>query len=119
MSQVKKSTRAWGSPGRYIQGPGELMNLPDYSSKFGKRVLIIIDQFFFDDLTAKLTARYAGEDAEIKTIIFNSEVTERQIEETTSAAKDFAPQIVVGIGGGKTLDTAKAVADNFKTGVII
>jgi len=119
MSQVKKSTRAWGSPGRYIQGPGELMNLPLYSAKFGKRVFIIIDQFFYEDLTAKLTERYAGEDAQIKTIIFNSEVTEKQIEETTEAAREFAPQIIVGIGGGKTLDTAKAVADNYKTGVII
>jgi glycerol dehydrogenase len=119
VSYVKKSTRAWGSPGRYIQGPGELMNLPQYTRLFGRKVYAIIDQFFYESLSAKLQARYQEDGAEIKTVIFNSEVTERQIEETTAAARSFAPEIIVGIGGGKTLDTAKAVADNFHTGVII
>ena len=45
-NNLQTTTMAWGSPGRYIQGPGELMNLPKYTSKYGENVFAIIDQFF-------------------------------------------------------------------------
>ncbi|MHC1770659.1 MAG: glycerol dehydrogenase [Flexilinea sp.] len=111
--------RAWGSPGRYIQGLNVLDQLETYTSVYGNRVAAVIDQFFFTGLTKKLTEDFAKTDSVITTIIFNSEVTEKQIEETTGSLRPFAPNVIVGIGGGKTLDTAKAVADNFKVPVVI
>jgi glycerol dehydrogenase len=41
-----RRSRGWGSPGRYIQGPGELGNLAKYTSVYGQRVLAVVDQFF-------------------------------------------------------------------------
>ncbi len=49
------------------------------------RVAAVIDQFFFTGLTKKLTEDFAKTDSVITTIIFNSEVTEKQIEETTES----------------------------------
>lgn len=112
-------TRGWGSPSRYFQGPNELSNLQKYSLKFGTRVYAIIDQFFFETLTKRLTEDFAGSESTIQTEMFNSEVTEKHINEFAAKARDYNPQIVVGIGGGKTMDTAKAVADIFKAAMII
>lgn len=42
---VNTTTRAWGSPGRYIQGPGELMRLAVHTKKYGKRIIAVIDEY--------------------------------------------------------------------------
>lgn len=41
---------AWGSPGRYIQGAGELDRLAIHTEKFGKRAFAVIDEFFYNHL---------------------------------------------------------------------
>ncbi|WP_227930226.1 hypothetical protein [Eubacterium callanderi] len=43
---LTSTTRAFGSPSRYIQGYGELERLQDYTADYGKKVLAIIDPFF-------------------------------------------------------------------------
>jgi glycerol dehydrogenase len=119
MGYVPAPIRAWGSPSRYIQGPGLMNQLEKYTRVYGTRVAAVIDQFFFESLTAQLKAQFEGTGSVIETVVFNSEVTEKQIDETTEKLRAFGPTVVVGIGGGKTLDTAKAVADNFGTPVVI
>ncbi len=119
MPHIQKHTRGFGSPGRYFQGPGELDNLCRYTELYGKKVYLIIDGFFFEEYTKKYTELYAGTGSDILTAKFGGETSEKEIERMTDIARGFGPEVVVGIGGGKTLDTAKAVADNFHTPVII
>lgn len=42
---LTSTTRAFGSPSRYIQGYGELERLQNYTADYGKKVLAIIDPF--------------------------------------------------------------------------
>lgn len=37
------TSRAFGCPSKYIQGPGEFLNVFKYGSKFGNRFLFLID----------------------------------------------------------------------------
>ena len=46
---VNTTARAWGSPSRYIQGPGELMRLTMHTKKYGKKIFAVIDEYFFED----------------------------------------------------------------------
>ena len=43
---VNTTARAWGSPSRYIQGPGELMRLAMHTKKYGKKIFAVIDEYF-------------------------------------------------------------------------
>lgn len=113
------SSIAFGSPSRYIQGPGELGRLPRHSLILGSRAFAVIDEFFFEGLTRQLTAEYQKNNAVFTSVLYRGEITKSNIEEKTSMAQKSAAEVIIGIGGGKTLDTAKAVAARLRLPLII
>lgn len=119
MARLEKTTRGWCSAGRYIQGPGEFLNLMSYTNKFGKRAWAVIDQFYFDSFSVKLEQMAKPLGSCVQSVIFDKEVTEQLIEEYKTRAEQYEPDVVLGIGGGKTIDVAKAVAHLIGKPVII
>lgn len=119
MSMLEHSTRAWGSPSRYIQGRNELDNIREHTEVYGSRVFFVIDVFFFERLKAKFEALYANSASRIQCELFGGQCTEQEILRCTEVARALNPDVVVGIGGGKTMDTAKAVADNYRAATVI
>ncbi len=49
---------------------------------------------------------------------FGGECSHQQIEEVKEAARDFGAEVIVGAGGGKVLDTARAVAADLHLPVV-
>jgi glycerol dehydrogenase len=119
MGKVEKTVRAWGSPSRYFQGPNLIRELSKYTGMYGENAFAIIDQFFFESMSKLLKEDFAKTNSNIETQIFNSEVTDERVEKAAEEAKRINPNVIVAIGGGKTIDTAKAVADICKIPIIV
>ncbi len=119
MSEYSRFSRGWCSPERYVQGPGEFDNLRFYTDKFGKRIVVFIDQFLYGEYEKKLQKMYEGPDYELLAFAFESEVTEELIAARTKELEKQPPDVVVGIGGGKTIDVAKAVGTRLKVPFVV
>lgn len=119
MSMITHGTRAFGSPSRYIQGRWELNRLKEYTDAYGKRVLILVDCFFYGEYKVKFENMYSEGESSVTVIEFKGEITAEKIDQIAESVKQFNPDVVAGMGGGKTMDTAKAVADIFKAATVI
>lgn len=119
MSVYSKFSRGWCSPERYIQGAGEFNNLKFYTDKFGKNVAVFIDGFLFPVYKEKLEKMYEQEAYKITVIPFEGEVTENLINQRAKELETGRIDTVVGIGGGKTIDVAKAVGTKLSVPFIV
>lgn len=115
---LSSTTRAFGSPLRYVQGQGEFGRLPLYTAPYGN-ACVIIDGFLYQDLNARLEKAYAESDAKFVSISFNGECCEEEVERIAQIARENGAAVIVGAGGGKTMDTAKICADEMGLPVII
>lgn len=103
-------TIAIGSPGRYIQGPGELSHLFQLGEHLGKSFFVILSEGRKKELGGIIEESLSNGQCEMNVEIFRGECSMAEINRLTEIAKGKGSEVVVGIGGGKALDTAKAVA---------
>ena len=116
---MNKKSRAWGSPSRYIQGIGELNRLPEHTKKYGDKIGAIIDSFFFDTFSKLLGDLYAEKGKKFYGVKYDKEVTIEYIDSVVDTMKMFDPDVIVGIGGGKSIDSAKSVAAKMNLPLIV
>ncbi len=119
MSKVESVSRAFGAPMRYIQGPGEFDNLENYTHVYGSKVCIVIDGFLFEDFKKRLDKIFQNSKSTFEAVKFCGECSRAEIERVLEIAKKACADVIVGVGGGKTLDTIKAASDSLNLPRII
>ncbi len=95
------------SPGKYVQGKGVLKEIEEYLESLGDSFLIIVDPELKEILNEDMEKGFKN----LKTFYepFNGECTKNEIERLKKIVEKEDLNGVIGAGGGKTLDTAKAV----------
>ena len=112
-------TKLLKSPAKYVQGANILQEFDCYLQGMGNRLLVIISQSGTKRICPTLDVCFAGKDYQLFYEVFSGECSQRQIDRLVAAAQQNGCTAVAGIGGGKILDTAKAVAYDAKLPVVI
>jgi glycerol dehydrogenase len=104
-------------PGKYIQGAGAIAELPALVKLFGSRGLILASP-----TVHKRVLPESGIDLDANALLsepFGGECCERELSRVAAIIREKNVDVLVGMGGGKTIDTAKIAADRAAIPVLI
>lgn len=107
------------SPNKYIQGKGALETIGKHVSLIGKKPLILSDGTVWGIAGETIERSFKVESLDYHYIEFNGEASLSEVKRVAEEGREHSVDAVIGVGGGKTLDTAKAIADELKVSVII
>jgi glycerol dehydrogenase len=107
------------APGRYIQGAGAIHEIGTHAEKLGSNALVtggktalsICGDAIQESLKSKNLACHREK--------FNGECSNTEIRRLKEVAKTHGADLIIAVGGGKVIDTGKAVAYQMKVPVII
>lgn len=103
--------RVYTSPSRYVQGPGIIDRAAGYLAPLGTSPLIITDRIVWGIAGEQLERSLSESGLEASHEIFGGEASHSEIDRIAGIADSHGADVIVGLGGGKTIDTARAVAD--------
>ena len=99
--------KAFISPTKYVQGENELLNLGYFVSTFGKTCLVIAHKDDMARVQEQLDATQEKFGIELTISTFNGECTREEITRLQEEAKNHNSDCIIGLGGGKAIDTSK------------
>jgi len=104
-------------PGKYIQGEGTIAQLPELIKLLGNKGMILASP----TVKKKILPEYNFEKYKDFVCIeeFNGECCEKELQRIEEIIRSNNIDIVVGMGGGKTIDSAKIASDRAGIPVIV
>jgi len=107
------------SPSKYIQGKDELKQVGKHVESIGKKPLILSDDVVWEITGDRVGSALKEEEIDFHYVEFHGEASLNEINRVVEEGKSHHVDFVIGVGGGKTLDSAKAIADGLDVGVVI
>lgn len=104
-------------PGKYIQGEKALDQLPHWVNLLGKNGLILASRTVEEKILSKYSNDLSANPIYIEP--FQGECCENELNRLSHIISRNQVGVLVGMGGGKTIDTAKIAADRARIPVII
>lgn len=104
-------------PGKYIQGVGALGELPALIELLGKKGLILASPSANSKVLPGCGVDWSARGIPVE--VFRGECCEDELGRLSAAIARARADVLVGMGGGKTIDTAKIAADRAGIPVIV
>lgn len=112
-------SRAFGCPMRYIQGPGEFSNIRELTREIGRYPFFLIDGFIFDSIKSRLDEIYCDAPDSFCAARFGGESCQSEVDKAVEAIRGRGCDLIIGVGGGKTIDTTKLIANELDIARVI
>ncbi|MEE8868738.1 MAG: iron-containing alcohol dehydrogenase [Acidipropionibacterium acidipropionici] len=93
----------FATAGRIVFGAGRFKELPGLVAGFGPRVMLVTGSH-----AADLPGLEALGSDRVR-VLSHGEPTIPQVEDAVATAREFGPDVIVAVGGGSAIDTAKSV----------
>jgi len=98
------------APRRYVQGVGVLSDIGKYIAPLGKRALVVWGPVVSEAFGEPVAKSLKEHGVELISFRFSGECDRGQVKLGVEKTKAEQADVVIGLGGGKAIDLAKAVA---------
>jgi glycerol dehydrogenase len=102
------------APGKYVQGPGAIREIGPHVAKLGDRALILGSGTGLKDCRSDLETALSAAGVAAHYEVFRGECTRAEIARIGTLVQELGSNVLAAVGGGKCIDTGKAVAHERK-----
>lgn len=102
--------QVFASPKKYIQGYDELSRMKKHIGALGSSIFVIASQGRLKDLKKIIQDSFKDSNTSVVCEPFNGECSKLEVTRLRELVKANHCDVIIGLGGGKVIDTAKAVA---------
>jgi len=107
------------TPGKYLQGKDLLHNLSMHVGYLGSNFAVLSDEIVYKIVKGKVEAGFARSEGRYGYIQYNGESTKEEADRVAEIIIKEGYDVIIGVGGGKTLDTAKLVSNILSLPLVI
>lgn len=111
--------KVFASPSRYIQGKNTLFTNSDIIKNLGEKPVLLCDDIVYGIVGERFEGYLSEHGLPPVHVAFNGEASDNEINRVVAIARENDNDVIIGLGGGKTIDSAKAIADILEVPVII
>ncbi|NVK06708.1 MAG: glycerol dehydrogenase [Marivivens sp.] len=106
-----QSVRAFGSPSRYVQGPGAIHWLGPAIAGLGDRALVVSDATVWSLLSKEIEKALNAQNIEVVFLEFSGDLLEQTAHQIAAQVRSEVGDVVLALGGGRAIDTGKALSE--------
>ncbi|MBE9005605.1 iron-containing alcohol dehydrogenase family protein [Fortiea sp. LEGE XX443] len=106
------------APAKVIRGAGVLQTAPAEISHLGSRPLIVVGNRTLAITQNNLLPILEKQQLHTAQASYGADCSEASLKSLKKAAKEHKADVIIGVGGGKALDTAKLVAHHLQLPVV-
>jgi len=107
------------APSRYVQGAGAIAEIGIHTARLGTKALVTGGRTALNVCGSTVETSLGNNKVDYHTEVFNGECSDKEISRLVDVAKANGADLVIAAGGGKAIDTGKAVGYEMKVPVIV